>query len=97
MTVKWGICGLLLAVMLCVSAGCRTKQPNLKPETTAEQLVAPPDGTYMSASLPKKAFDQQADPGRAALDPTKGLGTMPMRGGGGGMMPGMTNSGYGNR
>jgi hypothetical protein len=78
MTAKWGICGLLLA-MLFLSAGCRTKQPNLKPDTTAEQFIEPQPGTYMSPSLPKRAFDTVADPGRAALDP-KGLGSMPSRG-----------------
>jgi len=96
MAAKWGICGLLLAVMLLAGSGCRTKQPNLKPENTAEQLVAPLDGSYMSPSLPKQAMSPMPDPCRAAIDP-KNLGSMPpMRGAGSPMMPG-GGGGYGNR
>jgi hypothetical protein len=92
MTAKWGIC-VLLAALLFISTGCRTRQPNLKPDTTAETLKDPPPNAYMSASLPKQALAQPSDPGRAAIDPAKGMGTMPMRSGGP-MMPGMSNTGY---
>lgn len=78
MTAKLGICVLLVA-LLALSTGCRTPQPNLKPEKTVEQLVAPPPGTYMRSTLPKQAFSPPEDPGRFALDP-KSPGAMPTRG-----------------
>lgn len=89
MTAKWGS-GVILAVCLAILAGCRTNQPNLKPDITAstEQFNAPPmDARYESPAYPKQAFDTPADPGRRNFD-AKGGAVMPARGGGGGM-PGM--------
>jgi hypothetical protein len=80
MTAKWAICGILLA-LLFVSAGCRTRQPNVKPDTTAEQFIEPPPGTYSTTGMPRAAFDKAVDPGRMAID-AKGPGTMPTRGSG---------------
>src|SRR5262245_56384330 len=85
MIAKWGICALLLAVLV-MNAGCRTRQPNLKPETTAEQLVDPPAGLYTSTGMPSQAFNKAVDPGKAALDP-RGPNAMPS-GGRSPMMPG---------
>lgn len=92
MTAKWGICVLLFA-LLFVTGGCRTRQPNVKPDTMAEQFVEPPAGMYTTTGMPRAAFDKAIDPGRLAIDP-KGPGAMPTRGGmapAGGMggMPGM--------
>ena len=92
MTAKWGICVLLVA-LLALSSGCRTRQPNLKPETTAEQLIEPPAGQYATASMPKQAFTPMADPGKYALD-AKSPGVLPTRGSmvpGAGAGPGMNS------
>lgn len=84
MIAKWGIC-VLLVVLLGLSTGCRTPQPNLKPEKTAERLVGPPEGTYLASTLPKQAFTTPSDPAAAALDAKSGANMMPTRGS---MMPG---------
>ena len=94
MTAKWGICALLLAVLL-LSTGCRTRQPNLKPETTAEQLIDPPAGAYTATGMPAQAFNKSVDPGKIALDP-RGAGAMPT-GGRSPMMPGAGGMGGMNR
>jgi len=86
MAAKWGICVLLLG-LLALTAGCRTPQPNLKPEPTAQQFNAPPAG-YETAGLPKRAFDAPSDPVKFGID-AKGPGTMPTRGGMGNGMGGM--------
>ena len=93
MTAKWAICSILLA-LLFVSAGCRTRQPNLKPDTTAEQFIEPPPGSYSTTGMPRAAFDKAVDPGRLAIE-SKGAGAMPTRGSGmgpGGGMGGMPGS-----
>ena len=84
MSAKWGICVLLVA-LLGLAAGCRTPQPNLKPEKTAERLVGPPPNTYMASQLPKQAFSTQSDPAAATLDAKNNANMMPTRGS---MMPG---------
>jgi hypothetical protein len=89
MTAKWGSC-LFLMVFLALSAGCRTPQPNLKPEKTPETLVAPPeDPKYDSPGYPKQAFDAPQDPTKNAMDPkTMGSGRSSMSGGAPGGLPG---------
>ena len=68
MTAKWGSCAVLV-VCLTLMLGCRTPQPNLKPEKAPEKLVEPPqEARYDSSAYPKLAFDTEVDPGRAALD-----------------------------
>ena len=93
MTAKWGICALLLA-MLFLNAGCRTRQPNLKPETTAEQLVEPPAGSDTSTGMPAQAFNKVVDPGKIAIEP-RGPNGMMQNGGRSPMMPGAGGMGGG--
>jgi hypothetical protein len=63
MTIKWGSCACL-AGWLALLAGCRTPQPNLKPEKTPEVLTTPTnEARYDSPGYPKQAFDTR--------DPTK--------------------------
>ena len=90
MTAKWGSCAML-AICLAILAGCRTAQPNLKPDTTKEQFVLPPmgDARYDTSVYPKQAFETPTDPNRIRFD-DKGGGVMPARGGG---MPGMGGAG----
>ena len=78
MFAKWGSCVLLVAVLVMIS-GCRTPQPNLKPETTAEQFVEPPAGTYLSSAMPKQAFTSPSDPSKFSID-AKSPGALPTRG-----------------
>jgi hypothetical protein len=83
MTAKWGSCAVLV-VCLALMFGCRTPQPNLKPDKVKEQLIEPPpDARYDSSAYPKQAFDKAVDPGKAALDAknTPGMASK------GGMMP----------
>jgi hypothetical protein len=83
MTAKWGCCAILV-VCFALMIGCRTPQPNLKPEKEPEKLVAPPpDGKYDSSNYPAQAFDKPVDPGKALLD-AKNTPGMPQRGS---MMP----------
>jgi len=82
MTAKWGICVFLVGV-LALSSGCRTPQPNLKPDTSVELYNVPPPGTYNSAAMPKQAFSAPTDPSKFALD-SKAGGVMPTRGSMGG-------------
>jgi hypothetical protein len=86
MVAKWGSC-VILAICLAVLAGCRTPQPNLKPEKTPEQLVSPPTGgRYDVAGLPKEAYDKMEDPNARAMDMKNGV--MPSRGSAVGAGPG---------
>ena len=80
MTAKWGICVVLVA-LLALSTGCRSSQPNLKPETTAEKLVDPPANTRLSSDYPKQAFSPVTDPTKNGIEAAKGVGGMPTRGG----------------
>jgi len=84
MIAKWAIGAFLLA-LLTVGTGCRSSQPNLKPEKTAERLVDPPAGSYMTSTMPKQAFQSVSDPAKYAID-GKSPGVLPTRGGT--MMPG---------
>ena len=77
MTAKWGSC-VLLAVMLALSAGCRTPQPKLKPDNiaTGEKLVdPPPDARFSTTGYPKEAFSPLEDPGKQAMDSNLPSGT----------------------
>jgi hypothetical protein len=81
---KWGISAILV-VCFAFMFGCRTPQPNLKPDKEAEKFVTPPqDARYDSPAYPKEAFDRPVDPGKAALD-AKNTPGMSQRGGS--MMP----------
>ena len=92
MTAKWGNCALLV-VCLAILAGCRTPQPNLKPEIPKEQLVSPPQDTrYETSTYPKQAFDTPTDPSKRMQDDMKN-GVTPTRGGGGGMGGGSMGGG----
>jgi hypothetical protein len=86
MTAKWGSC-LFLAVFVALTAGCRTPQPNLKPDKVPETLVAPPDDAkYDTPGMPKQAFDAPTDPTKQAMDPkTMGSGRGATSGGMGGL------------
>ena len=88
MTAKWGGCAILV-ICLMVLAGCRTPQPNLKPEDIKkEQFVQPPmEARYESSAYPKQAFDTAADPAKRAFEDMKNAGVMPARGSAG--MPSM--------
>jgi hypothetical protein len=79
----------MLAICLAIMAGCRTPQPNLKPDPTAEKLVSPPTRLDV-AGLRKEAFDKPSDP-MQGMDTKNGV--MPTRGSsmggmGGAGMPG---------
>jgi hypothetical protein len=91
MTVKWGSCAIL-AICLAVLAGCRTTQPNVKPDDIAkEEFRAPPmEARYETTGYPKLAFDTGADPTRRMFDNQKNAGVMPARGT---AMPGMGGGG----
>ncbi len=78
MNAKWGICVFFVA-LLALTSGCRTPQPNIKPEKTAEQFNEPPANTYMSSTMPKQAFTSPNDPVKANIDP-KNSPMMPGRG-----------------
>ena len=85
MTAKWE--AAMLVVCLAILAGCRTPQPNLKPDTTKEQFVLPPmDARYETSTYPKAAFTP-TDPNKIRID-DKGGAVMPARGGGSGGMSG---------
>ncbi len=57
MAAKWSIKVVFVSLMI-LSVGCRTSQPVLKPEKTAEVLrVAPQDARYESSAYPKQAYD----------------------------------------
>ena len=89
MTAKWGSCAILV-VCFALMLGCRTPQPNLKPEKAPEKLVEPPqEAKYDSSAYPKEAFDKVVDPGKALLD-AKNTPGMPSRGS-------MTSPGGGGR
>jgi hypothetical protein len=83
MAVKWGS-GVVLALCLLLPVGCRTTQPNLKPEKTREMLVDPPQGEarFDSPGYPQQAYDKPYDPIRNAFDAKANV--MPTRGS---MMP----------
>jgi hypothetical protein len=87
MTAKWGSCAILV-ICFGIMFGCRTPQPNLKPEKVPEQLVSPPDDSrFGSPTYPDQAFDKPADPAKALMDAKNAAGGMPSRGsmaGGGG-------------
>jgi hypothetical protein len=89
MTAKWGSC-IFLAVFLALSAGCRTPQPNLKPDKAPENLIPPPpDQKYDTPGYPKAAFDAPTDPSKQAMDPkTMGSGRNSMSAGAPGGLPG---------
>lgn len=90
MTAKCGSCAVLV-VCLALMFGCRTPQPNLKPEKTPEKLVEPPqESRYDSSAYPKQAFDKPVDAGMIALENknTPGMASK------GAMMP---SSGMGGR
>jgi hypothetical protein len=83
MNAKWGSCALL-AICLVILAGCRSTQPDLKPDTSKEIFNAPPmEGRYQSSVYPKQAFDAPADPGKRMFD-NQNPGAMAGRGGMGG-------------
>ncbi len=86
MTGKWGKC-VCLAGCLALLVGCRTPQPNLKPEKSPEVLTIPPnDARYETSEYPKMAFDK-ADPTKVmSLDKAPGMGGPGGRGPGGSMM-----------
>lgn len=80
MSAKWGACAIL-ALCLALSAGCRTPQPNLKPEKTPEKLVDPPqEARFDSPGYPKQAWDKPVDPFRSAFEAKTTPGVMPTRG-----------------
>jgi hypothetical protein len=90
MTAKWGMCAILV-IGLTLTVGCRTRQPELKPEKTAEKLVDPPTGgRYDTTGLPKQAFDKLDDPMKSAFDAkaTPGVSGRSASGGGMGGSPG---------
>ncbi len=89
MTAKWGSC-MALAICLAILGGCRTPQPNLKPDKTAEKLVEPPrEDRFDTPGYPKAAYDKMIDPGLKAMDTKNGV--MPTRG------SAMPNAGIGPR
>jgi hypothetical protein len=91
MTARWGICACLV-LGLALAAGCRARQPVLKPPVEEEKLVEPPSMTkYSTTGYPDQAFDKPSDPSKQALD-AKLPGNGPR---GGGMTPG-TMSGPGS-
>lgn len=91
MTARWGICACL-ALVLGLSAGCRTRQPDLKPPVEEEKLVAPPDlAKYSTPTYPDQAFDKPVDPTKQ-LD-AKLPGNGPRGGGAGGMTSGAMGQG----
>jgi hypothetical protein len=80
MTAKWVSC-TFLGVCLAVLGGCRTTEPNLKPEKVKEQLVEPPqEARFDSPGYPKQAYDKQVDPIRNAFDAKTAPGVTPTRG-----------------
>jgi len=82
MAAKWGSCAMMV-VCLAILAGCRTSQPNLKPDITKEQFVAPPmDARYETSAYPKQAFDATSDPSKRLFDEKKNAAIMPARGAG---------------
>ena len=89
MSAKWGSC-VVLAVLLALSAGCRTPQPKLKPEKIEDnKLVDPPrEARFETTGYPKQAFDSPVDSGKAAMD-SKLPGNSP------GMQRGPTSGGLG--
>jgi hypothetical protein len=89
MTAKWGSC-IFLAVLLALMAGCRTPQPNLKPDKTPEKLVAPPEGEarYETPGYPKQAFDAPTDPTKQTIDAKNAGSGRNMSAGGMGGLPG---------
>lgn len=76
MTAKWGSC-VILATFVAIMAGCRTPQPNLKPEKTAENFVSPPARLDV-AGMRKEALDKMDDPTLRAMESKNGV--MPTRG-----------------
>lgn len=91
MAAKWKGC-IFLASLLAVMAGCRSPQPNLKPDKSPEQFVSPPqEPRYDSSGYPKQAMDPLTDPAKEALDAKNAPGA-PSRGmmssGAGGMSSG---------
>ncbi len=85
MTAKWGSCAIL-AICLSLLFGCRTLQPNVKPDSDPERFASPPEeGRYERPGYPKAAYDAPIDPVKRNLD---AKGGMPSMGRGGGM-PGM--------
>jgi hypothetical protein len=83
MAANWGSCAILV-ICFALMFGCRTPQPNLKPEKEPERFVVPPqEARYDSSTYPQQAFDKPVDPGKALLD-QKNTPGMPQRGS---MMP----------
>lgn len=88
MTARWGIC-VSLALVLALSAGCRTPQPVLKPPPEKETLTDPPDvAKYNTTGYPQEAFDKPSDPAKQAME-SKLPGSSGMRG----MTPGSAGMG----
>jgi hypothetical protein len=98
MMARWGICACL-ALLLALSAGCRTPQPVLKPAPEQEVLNSPPNQVkYATPQYPEQAFEKPVDPVRAAFD-SKLPGNLGGggRGGGAGGMGGGPSTMNGNR
>ena len=73
---------------LALLAGCRTPQPNLKPDRPPEQLTLPTnEARYDTSEYPKAAFDK-LDPKGSSLDRAGGGGGPGKGGMGGGGMNG---------
>ena len=92
MTAKWINCAAL-AICLALLVGCRSTQPDLKPEKTPEKLVdQPQEARFDSPGYPKQAYDKMIDPVKNAFDAKTSPNVMPTRGS---MMP--SAGGMGNR
>ena len=91
-------CVVLATMMLVLSVGCRTSQPNLKPQMPKfEKLTEPPaEARFESPQYPKQALvdnnsrKSMFDDDKTATLPTRGSNS-PGRGMGSGMGSGMGN------
>ena len=65
------ICGVLLVT---VTLGCRTREPNLKPAPQRDVLVVPPSGDprYDTPNMPNEAKKNRTDPFQQPLGGPKG-------------------------
>ncbi len=86
----------MVAMLLFLAVGCRTAQPNLKPDKQPEVLNTPPqEARFNTSTYPKMAFEDSSPKNNPALNkdgvmPTRGsMGGMPGAGGGGGAPGGM--------